>query len=30
MKRMLSGIYEHNIDGKNRVFIPAKFREIMG
>ena len=27
---MLSGIYEHNIDGKNRVFIPAKFREIMG
>ena len=27
---MLSGIYEHNIDGKNRVFVPAKFREIMG
>ena len=26
----ISGIYEHNIDGKNRVFIPAKFREIMG
>lgn len=29
-KDMLSGIYEHNIDGKNRVFVPAKFREIMG
>ena len=27
---MLIGTYEHNLDGKNRVFIPAKFREELG
>ena len=27
---MLIGTYEHNIDGKNRLFVPAKFRNILG
>ena len=27
---MLIGTYEHNLDGKNRVFIPAKFRDELG
>ena len=27
---MLIGTYEHNIDSKNRVIIPAKFREELG
>ncbi len=27
---MLIGTYEHNIDGKNRVFVPSKFRDEMG
>ena len=27
---MLVGTYEHNIDGKNRVFVPSKFRDEMG
>ncbi len=27
---MLIGTYEHNLDGKNRVFVPAKFREELG
>ncbi len=27
---MLIGTYEHNLDGKNRVFIPVKFREELG
>ncbi len=27
---MLIGTYEHNLDGKNRVFIPAKFRDDLG
>ncbi len=27
---MLSGEYKHNIDAKNRMFLPAKFRERMG
>ncbi len=27
---MAIGTYEHNIDGKNRVFIPSKFREELG
>ena len=27
---MLIGTYEHNIDGKNRLFVPAKFRAILG
>lgn len=26
----LFGTYEHNLDGKNRVFVPAKFREQLG
>ncbi len=26
----LVGTYEHNIDGKNRLFVPAKFRNILG
>ena len=26
----LIGTYEHNIDGKNRLFVPAKFRAILG
>ncbi len=25
-----SGVYYHNLDAKNRVFIPAKFREQLG
>ncbi|MBO7319698.1 MAG: hypothetical protein J6V06_06755 [Clostridia bacterium] len=24
------GTYEHNIDGKNRLFVPAKFRAVLG
>ena len=27
---MLSGEYKHNIDPKNRIFIPAKHREELG
>ena len=27
---MFIGTYEHNLDGKNRVFVPAKFREELG
>lgn len=27
---MLVGTYEHNMDSKNRVFVPAKFREELG
>lgn len=27
---MLIGTYKHNLDGKNRVFVPAKFREELG
>lgn len=27
---MLLGTYEHNLDAKNRVFIPVKFREELG
>lgn len=27
---MLRGTFEHNIDGKNRVFVPSKFRDEMG
>lgn len=27
---MFIGSYEHNIDGKNRLFVPAKFREELG
>ncbi len=27
---MANGAYEHNFDGKNRVFVPAKFRDEFG
>ncbi len=27
---MLFGTYEHNIDGKNRIFVPASFRAVLG
>lgn len=27
---MFLGTYEHNLDGKNRVFLPAKFRKDLG
>lgn len=27
---VLIGTYEHNIDGKNRLFVPAKFRLFLG
>lgn len=27
---MFIGTYEHNMDAKNRVFVPAKFREELG
>ncbi|MGN0447787.1 MAG: hypothetical protein ACI4GC_04465 [Acutalibacteraceae bacterium] len=27
---MFVGTYEHNMDAKNRVFVPAKFREELG
>ena len=27
---VLVGTYEHNIDGKNRLFVPAKFRAVLG
>ena len=27
---MLSGEYRHSLDAKNRVFIPAKFRDALG
>ena len=27
---VLTGKYEHNLDSKNRLFVPAKHREILG
>jgi len=30
MKNMIFGTYEHSIDKKNRMFLPAKVREYMG
>ena len=27
---MFIGTYEHNMDSKNRVFVPVKFREELG
>lgn len=27
---MFTGEFEHNIDAKNRIFVPAKFREELG
>ena len=27
---MFTGTYEHNVDAKNRIFVPAKFREELG
>ncbi len=27
---MFTGEYEHNVDPKNRIFVPAKFREELG
>ena len=27
---MFTGEYEHNVDSKNRIFMPAKFREELG
>lgn len=27
---MLVGTHEHNIDGKNRIFVPASFRAVLG
>lgn len=27
---MFTGEYEHNVDAKNRIFVPAKFREELG
>lgn len=27
---MFTGEYEHNVDNKNRIFVPAKFREELG
>ena len=27
---MFTGEYEHNVDSKNRIFVPAKFREELG
>ena len=29
-KSMLYGRYEHTIDAKNRVFIPAKYKDALG
>lgn len=29
-KSMLYGRYEHTVDAKNRMFVPAKFKEAMG
>lgn len=30
MRQVLTGSACHNVDAKNRVFIPAKFREVLG
>ncbi|MBQ7411593.1 MAG: division/cell wall cluster transcriptional repressor MraZ [Clostridia bacterium] len=30
MKSMLYGRYEHTVDAKNRMFVPAKFKEALG
>lgn len=30
MKNMIFGTYEHSVDKKNRMFLPAKVREYMG
>ena len=27
---MLYGTYEHTVDAKNRMFVPAKFKEALG
>ena len=27
---MFTGEFEHNVDSKNRIFVPAKFREELG
>ena len=27
---MFTGTYEHSVDAKNRIFVPAKFREELG
>lgn len=27
---MFTGEYEHNVDAKNRIFVPARFREELG
>lgn len=27
---MFTGEYEHNVDSKNRIFVPAKFRDELG
>ena len=29
-KHMLYGRYEHTVDAKNRVFVPAKYKEVLG
>jgi MraZ protein len=28
--KMLYGRYEHTVDAKNRVFVPAKYKEVLG
>ena len=29
-RRMFTGEFEHSVDSKNRIFVPAKFREELG